>query len=404
MIQILTILGTTGSDGAGVNFCVGSARMLKLLDGAHRRMRSNIQDDLKRARRIVISMDCWSKKSLTASYLGVSASFFHPSRHQPVHVLLNLHQIAHPHTGEMLGDKLLETLKEWDISRSKVLIVVTDNGSNMIKAVRLANVKTVHAEDDESDGSGNNEGVCEGEVIESDESDEEDGEVDPDIDGEGGIEDVIQLHRFPCIAHTLQLVIKELAKSQTYCNLIAKVRGLVKFVKISSVAQQKLTELCGKVVVKDCVTRWNSVLFVIERLLSIRSHLEQVLKELKHDSLTNTEWERVADLQRLLHPFREMTDSLQTDTLSLSSVIPSICELSIHLQDPSLPKLQAQMLSQSLRQRFSQFLDTSSPNFDALPAAACLLDPTVSACMMRTDMQQLLAAAKSYIKEKVFHS
>jgi hypothetical protein len=57
-----------------------------------------------------------------------------------VHVLFNLHQIAHPHTGEMLGSKLLETLASSDISRSKVLLVVTDNGSNMIKAVKVANV------------------------------------------------------------------------------------------------------------------------------------------------------------------------------------------------------------------------------------------------------------------------
>ena len=145
------------------------------------------------------------------------------------------------------------------------------------------------------------------------------------------------------------------AKSQPYCHLIVKVKGLVKFVKIVSVAQEKLTELCGKLVVKDCATRWNSVLFVIERLLEIRTHTEQVLKELKHDSSTNTEWDRVSDLQRHLHPFREMTGALQTDMLSLSSVIPSICELSLHLQDPSLPKLQAETLLLSLRKRFSQF-------------------------------------------------
>ena len=32
---------------------------------------------------------------------------------------------------------------------------------------------------------------------------------------------------FPCIARTLQLVMKELAESQSYCNLIAKTKGLV---------------------------------------------------------------------------------------------------------------------------------------------------------------------------------
>ena len=116
---------------------------------------------------------------------------------------------------------------------------------------------------------------------------------------------------------------------------------------------------------------------------------------------SDTEWSRLTDIQTLLTPFRDHTNFLQTDTLSLSSVIPSLLELSLHLQDQSLPKTHTTPLLQSLRQRFAPFLDTSSPSFDPLPAAACLLDPSVSAVMMRDDMQQVLAEAKSYIKRQV---
>jgi hypothetical protein len=41
---------------------------------------------------------------------------------------------------DAIGSKILETLASWDISRSKVLLVATDNGSNMVKAVKVANV------------------------------------------------------------------------------------------------------------------------------------------------------------------------------------------------------------------------------------------------------------------------
>jgi hypothetical protein len=58
------------------------------------------------------------------------------------------------------------------------------------------------------------------------------------------------------------------------------------------------------------------------------------------------------------------------------------------------------MLLKAVRQRFSQLLDPSS-SFDPLPAAACFLDPTVSAVMMRDDMVQLLASATLYIKVQV---
>jgi len=69
--------------------------MQKLLDGAMERMSDKIRADLALARRVVIGMDCWSKKSLTASFLAISVSFFHPSRLQPVHVLLELKQISY---------------------------------------------------------------------------------------------------------------------------------------------------------------------------------------------------------------------------------------------------------------------------------------------------------------------
>jgi len=54
------------------------------------------------------------------------------------------------------------------------------------------------------------------------------------------------MHRFPCIAHTLQLVIKEMNKSPTYSKLITKVKALVKFVRGSSVLQEKLIGLASK--------------------------------------------------------------------------------------------------------------------------------------------------------------
>ena len=119
---------------------------------------------------------------------------------------------------------------------------------------------------------------------------------------------------------------------------------------------------------------------------------------MKHDSLSNTEWSRLTDIHKLLLPFKEQTDNLQTDTLSLSCIIPSLLELSLHLKDPSLPKQLSQQLNKSLSERFDVFLNPSAHNFDPLPAAACFLDPTVSTFMMRDDTVQLLEAAKAFIK------
>jgi len=99
------------------------------------KVHSAVTTQLAGARRISIGMDVWSKKGLTASFLGVSCAFYSPLQRKPLHVLLNLHTIAHPHTGDMLAEKLASSLKQWKVDGSKVMMVVTDNGSNMVKAV-----------------------------------------------------------------------------------------------------------------------------------------------------------------------------------------------------------------------------------------------------------------------------
>lgn len=81
-------------------------------------------------------MDGWSKRGLTASFIGVSACFYHQPGGHVYHALLNLHRIEHPHTGESIAHCIDEILNAWDIGEDKVLLIVTDNGSNILKAIR----------------------------------------------------------------------------------------------------------------------------------------------------------------------------------------------------------------------------------------------------------------------------
>ncbi len=85
----------------------------------------------------MLNVDGWSKKGLTDSFLGISACFYHCPSNQSQHALLDLHRICHQHNGEAIANYIDSTLNEWDIPESKVLLIVTDNGSNMIKAVEL---------------------------------------------------------------------------------------------------------------------------------------------------------------------------------------------------------------------------------------------------------------------------
>jgi len=52
--------------------------MARLLDGAMLRVTDSMKSDLQLACQVVISMDEWTKKSPTSSFLAVSASFSTP--------------------------------------------------------------------------------------------------------------------------------------------------------------------------------------------------------------------------------------------------------------------------------------------------------------------------------------
>jgi hypothetical protein len=52
--------------------------MMKGLEKTRKDITKPVKLDLLSARRIVLSLDCWSKKGLTADFLGISAGYVNP--------------------------------------------------------------------------------------------------------------------------------------------------------------------------------------------------------------------------------------------------------------------------------------------------------------------------------------
>ena len=116
------------------------------------------------------------------------------------------------------------------------------------------------------------------------------------------------------------------------------------------------------------------------------------------DSLLVSEWQRLEDVLKLLQPFAMQTDVLQTDSTSLSNIVPSILDLECHLQQHPADKQLTTSMLHDLRTRFDSILQPESAQFNPLPAAACLLDPTLAPVMLAPELAPLLnAAAKLYI-------
>ena len=203
----------------------------------------------------------------------------------------------------------------------------------------------------------------------------------------------------PCLAHTLQLTLKDAMKHPNAESLISRARKLVHTVRKSSVANEAMIKKCGKTLVRDCSTRWNSTYDMLTRLLEIKAEVNQVLEELGMDTLLTSDWAKLENLVKLLEPFAVHTDQLQSDSQSLSQVVPCLLNLEAHLQMTCAPGKQlAQVLLKSLRDRFAAILSPDSPQFDATPAAACLLDPSVSLILQTPDMVPLRRAAQSLVE------
>lgn len=131
---------------------------------------------------------------------------------------------------------------------------------------------------------------------------DDDTDTETDFSSHMTVPDNIPYRRMQCMAHTLQLVVKQVYKGQ-YENVIAKARKAVQKIRNSSAAE-KLALRCGKTAVSDCVTRWNSTYYMAERLIDIKQHVNIVLAEAGKDTLLTNEWTKLEEMCALLAPFR----------------------------------------------------------------------------------------------------
>lgn len=188
---------------------------------------------------------------------------------------------------------------------------------------------------------------------------------------------------------------------QQYEHLISKTRALVGKIRKSSNAVERLVKKCGNTVISDNSTRWNSSYYMIRRLLKIKVAVNEVLSDMEVDSLLVAEWTRLEQLCDILEPFAAQTNILQSDSLSLSLIIPSILDLQCHLQQYPSSKTFTDSLLREIEIRFAVFLNPFSDHFNPVPAAVCILDPTVAIAILGPEHSLLLDSAKDFIIKEI---
>ena len=344
----------------------GRTRIEKEIDKVLVDMRSKIQEYLSKVQKVSLCADVWTKKGMSSSYLGITAHFFSSLDHRRHRVTLAVRRIPHPHTAENIRRIVDEVLREWKIPVCNVMAILTDNASNMVKAFRQE-VEDTLCEDDTTD-----------------ESDQESDDVCADEDFETRERNHDRTFQFfckrlSCFAHTLQLVVHKFSENRILCETMKRVQAVVKKVNRSSKATEMLLAQCGKKLVGSCPTRWSSSYLVIERVLAVRVSLTRVLEELEWDNLATSEWKTLENILKLLKPFAQYTAlSSGEDYSTLSSVIPIIMELNLHLEDmKKVSELRdvCVTLQSELKHRFRKCTDPSDPNHEPLFLIAAMLDP-----------------------------
>ena len=357
----------------------GRGAISKEIDVILAEVKGKIQDSLSSANKINLCADIWTKRGMSSSYLGVSAHFFSRKDHKRQVATLAVRRMTGEHTGDNIRALVEEILKEWDIPTAKIGVIMTDSGSNMVKAFRQSLDSMEEGEDEEEDETGFGDF----------EQDFDSKEVDHDITFR------FFAKRISCFAHTIQLIVQKFNEDTTYKETLKRAYALVKRINKSTKATELLISRCGKKLLSNCPTRWSSTFLLLERLLVVKEPLTAVLNELEWDNLATSEWKAIDSICRLLQPFAQYTTlGSGEEYTTVSGVLPIIMELNLHLEEQKcISELSglASQLQSDLKRRFKKYTDPGDLDHESLFLVATMLDPRYKVLLNRTQAESAKA-------------
>lgn len=191
----------------------------RLIDEKYHFLSNIIKKEILEVKALTITTDIWTETMNTNSFLGLTCHYIRDCKLKSITV--GVTELTEPHKAEYLGTTLKNICDVWNISLHKVIAVVTDNGSNIVKAV--------------SDVFGKNKCI-------------------------------------PCFAHTLNLVLadKTLDCSDELKDVINKVKHIVTYFKHNVNAADELRKSeVNKKLVQSVTTRCNSTYVMLKRFKKI---------------------------------------------------------------------------------------------------------------------------------------
>ena len=275
---------------------------------------------------VSFTTDIWSCSVNNTSLLSLTAHWISDS-FEKRSAVLHAQSLEMAHTGEYIASCISTMLEKWNISHDRVHLVLSDNPSNMVKAMQDAS-----------------------------------------------------LPHFGCFAHSLQLVVKDgLLSQRAIADITAVCKSIVGHFHRSSVASHNLTRIQQSLGIpqhklkQEVATRWNSTLYMYQSILEQKMALAAFSAE--NGSIQQLSAHQLGLVKKcvdILSPIEEVTCSISAELASISIVIPYIRVLKRTLEmnedDSGVRTMKGQILH-SLKSRFAGIEEREEL------ALATMLDP-----------------------------
>lgn len=274
------------------------------------------------AKQLTAVLDIWSRLALTQSYLGIKLQFFDLKAGEIQRALLALEKLEGAHTADNIFATFGRVLEKWKIPFSKINYFVTDNGSNIVKALRdcvddyqIDDPDFTDFDDNESElylaGDPNVEKSFVEELANFDEC-------------EVAHNTVFSLQkRISCMAHRLVCVLRRCVDNCTLLRpIISAAFSLIRtFTKSTKNMEALLSHPANGRHIKLlslCHTRWIYIYYVFKRLVDLEQSVEAVVVEnnLIDVALSPSQWKQIKQIVSLLEPFAEVVTELEVKKLS----------------------------------------------------------------------------------------
>ncbi|XP_034565509.1 zinc finger BED domain-containing protein 1-like [Notolabrus celidotus] len=259
----------------------------KLMEGKYGATVGNMKDTLKLTKnKIALTADAWTSVA-TEAYLGITCHFISDDWELTTLCLTTM-PLEERHTGPNIAAWIEQAVARFEISPSKIVAIVHDNGSNIVLAANILQEK------------------------------------------HGWMS-------IRCAGHTLQLVINHALKQPQITKALGAARCLVEHFRKSELAATKLKTKQKQMgtpehkLVQDVSTRWNSTFYMVTRLLEQRWPLTATLSDptvtqsgKRYLDLKADQWALLEELAKALQAFECATVYLSGESYVTVSALPPL--------------------------------------------------------------------------------